>query len=599
MKKRLLMLILVATLPLHGCKKKEAEPPAGTNSAASVSSPSARAQIAPPFAGGRRTSFEEVTARLDPGGSLYVYLSADQWLAGLSTNISQVRQLLLSLPGPAAEKGVEIDRAFDMLTRFVRGSGVEQITGVGLSSAPVAEGLFRNKFVVHHREGQGKGFLWSVFGQEPHALNGQSMMPTNTVFAAFGDFNIQDALQMAERELKDSGIPEITEALRSWPQVFEKQTKLSWNDLLNSIGGEFGVLVTFDDEKRVELPTGRTKVSIPTPGLLVAMKSSSPYLYEQLATQLQANPKAVTAEEGKLKLCWMPLPVPIPVPIQPTIAFSGDYFYFASSPEVVRAVEAVRQGQQPSIKTTREFQELARHVPVEGNQFAYVDRRLGQGFRELQQQALNDSGLPAEQLEIFQRLFGSSQPTHSLAVGTHLGTGWETVSVGNQDSGAAVLLLPTVGVTAVAAGMILPALAKAKAKAQTISSVNNLKQLALAARIYANDNQNKFPVAATWGDQLTELVGNEKVYKAPNDPSPRRCSYAFNSRLSGMDESKVNPETVLFFETDEGEWNQHGGREIMLRQPRSGGGGNFVVGLADGSVHQMPPARVSSLRWEP
>ena len=171
--------------------------------------------------------------------------------------------------------------------------------------------------------------------------------------------------------------------------------------------------------------------------------------------------------------------------------------------------------------------------------------------------------------------------------------------MGNQDSGAAVLLLPTVGVTAVAAGMILPALAKAKAKAQTVSSVSNLKQLGLAARIYANEHQNKFPTAAAWGDELKEFVGSEKVYKAPNDPSPRRCSYAYNSRLSGMEESKVNPETVLFFETDEGEWNQHGGPEIMLRKPRSGGGGSFVVGLADGSVHQMTPARASALRWEP
>ena len=41
--------------------------------------------------------------------------------------------------------------------------------------------------------------------------------------------------------------------------------------------------------------------------------------------------------------------------------------------------------------------------------------------------------------------------------------------------------------------MLLPSLAKAKAKAQRISCVNNLKQVGIATRIYATDNQDRFP----------------------------------------------------------------------------------------------------------
>jgi hypothetical protein len=114
--------------------------------------------------------------------------------------------------------------------------------------------------------------------------------------------------------------------------------------------------------------------------------------------------------------------------------------------------------------------------------------------------------------------------------------------------------------------------------------------------MYANDHQDKFPNAKTWCDDLKDIVGNPKIYKAPNDPSPSRCSYAFNESLSGVDESKISPQTVLFFEAD-GDWNLSGGPDLLLTRPRSGN--VYVIGFADGSVQQLPASRIRSLRWNP
>src|SRR6185369_17459342 len=149
---------------------------------------------------------------------------------------------------------------------------------------------------------------------------------------------------------------------------------------------------------------------------------------------------------------------------------------------------------------------------------------------------------------------------------------------------------------AIGAGLLLPALAKAKSRAQSVSSVNQLKQLGLAARMYANEHNDKFPSAKTWCHDIKEFVGNPKVYKAPNDSGPGECSYAFNEKLSGMDEGKINPQTVLFFETEAG-WNRSGGPELMLPKPRSGG--TYAIGFADGSVQQMSASRIRSLQWDP
>jgi prepilin-type processing-associated H-X9-DG protein len=147
------------------------------------------------------------------------------------------------------------------------------------------------------------------------------------------------------------------------------------------------------------------------------------------------------------------------------------------------------------------------------------------------------------------------------------------------------------------AAMLLPALAAAKQKAQSINCISNVKGLAFAVRMYADENQNHYPFATNWCDALLKSnAGLTNIFHCPADFSGSRCSYAFNARLSGVEEGKVDPNTVVIFEAN-GDWNISDGRELILAKPRHGH--LIAVGFADGHAEMVSESRLADLRWEP
>jgi hypothetical protein len=476
-----LSLALLTLLAVTGCKKEEAPP--GTPH---VTIPAATASA-------ERTSFAQVTSQLDPGGSLYVYLSTEQCLAGLSGKFSAWRGVLGAIPDIKPEDRENLSKAFDIVTNLIQKSGIEDVSGFGMSAIARETNFYHTKAFLHHYPGKGSGFLWNMFGQKPHALDALNLLPASTALAAFTDLDAPMLWSVIQKQVGQSGFPQAEEMLNKLPASFEQATGLKWDQVLASLGGEFGFAVSLDDTKVITIPllTDGDPLQIPEPALLLVAKVKDDTIFNRIDAALNqsAGQQIVKADKPGLKMRTWPLPVPLPIQLRPTVALADGYLFIATTDTLIQEVLAVKAGQHPGLKSTQEYQRLAKDVPAQGNSFSFVSLRFGRTMMKVQQQAIqmtaNSSENPTAWLQSF---LGSGKATDSYTVAANTDQGWLTIANGNQHPTRMLAIGAAVPIGIISA-IAIPNFVKARQTSQQNACISNLRLIDSAKQQWALENK--------------------------------------------------------------------------------------------------------------
>lgn len=455
--------------------------------------PLAPAAIAP----AETNSFDEVTARLDRGGSLYLYLSTAQWLDGLSQNLAGYRDLLVD-QSTTPEEREKAGRYFDLGLHLLQKSGLEQISGVGASSVAVEPGAYRNTFFFHHYRGKDTGFLGALSGDAPHPLAALDLLPANTALAFFSDSHLPKLITSVRTELENARLPELKKAIDDGVSQFAQLAGLPLDAVLQSLGGGGGVVLTLDPAKPVEFPFPGQTQAFPSPRLALLLEVKDDRIFQRIDQLVGAFPGIVKADEPALHLRTMAFPATAKFTVRATVAQTDKFLIVASDDSLVRDILAAQTSGQ-GFKSTPAFAKMSAGLPAEGNGFSLVTQPFVDACKQVRAQMLKAQATHSSSEEaIMQKIMDAQTLGATYSVSSHVENGWLTVSRGAQ--GASQALAPLLIIPGVAIGAAIPIYTKLLARPttppaenKTLESLEKAKKIYAACQAYAGDHDGKYP----------------------------------------------------------------------------------------------------------
>ena len=471
-----------------------------------------------------QTHFQKVTSHLDYDGEYFKYSKINNIENAVAKNTATIEKLLLSSPEiPDKEKG-QITEAFKVLNSFIKESGVYRIDAHGQSSIKVGD-YYHNKSILHS-DGS-TGTLFDLIGGSAQKLTSQKFLPENTVLALSGKVKIEALWNALHKATQTSTDPQI----KSLTQMAIAGSGFMGVDLpalLKEQSGELGLFLTMDETKTITLPI-EGGITIPQVDATIFLARKGQSLDTLLFKNLPPNLPSEKLEG--FTITSLPA-IPTPLKTQGAIATSEDYIFISSNIERLKqSIQTAKSGQ--GLTATSEFKEAAKDIPDTGNSYAYLSPRIASTAQKLWNVEVRKAAKKNKQIKNADEIlplindmlpknffyYGVNQVTPKGIMGTSNFT-LRPDTFGNQS------ILTSAATTGILAAMVMPALAKSRAKAKQTQSRNNMKQMGINIAAYLADQ------AAEKSPKLPEF--NSSTNGLFDGNLPKTCPfYGLRYRYSG------------------------------------------------------------------
>ena len=325
-------------------------------------------------------TFWEVTSKLDQGGELFAYLHAEQINKAVRDVLAGVKKNVDLMP---VERQAQARQGLGMVDLMFKGYGLDEISGVGLSSFAVKPGLHRVRIVLHHRPGRNKGLIWNMAGPAPRALDEIALLPADTALAFVSDYNMAKLIewvsQVGPKMAGQGGQGPTPEQAMAMMKAGLQSAGIDYDRLFKSYGGRLGFLLTLDPEKRVTLPSSGKSLSIPEPAFALLMRVNNSYLFDTLKSKLTATGHNKASEEKGMKKIAFPR-LPAPIPLEPVIVQKGEWLLVASQAALA---DKILEDRSARLEGSSAFKEMAYKLPRSGNGFGYASPLIPRFFAQV------------------------------------------------------------------------------------------------------------------------------------------------------------------------------------------------------------------------
>ena len=409
-------------------------------------------------------SFAEVTSKLDTNGDVFVYYSTEDVIATIekyakTAGDQAAKSIAAPMEKAMMESGMNIGKA------MYEQSGIKDVSGMGMSSIELESGIFRNKVVIHHDPEKSNGKLWSLLGSEPHEIEMLKFLPEDTALAFSHEINLKGLLDWLPELIKAAGNPTLKQ---QFDQSIEMaNAEMDMTDLVISFDNEIGMFVTLDDSQKVQLPPPAGE--IPLPGFALMAKVKDDKISDLLFSILEntTGPEIEKKTVSGIEMLVVNEPVPMPIPFAPAVFRLGNYLVVASTDNLAKQIVATQNGSKKNLSSTEEFQRLAKDLELNANHFFFASEQVGSTITPILKQSMSAGGLSEDFLGL------DSDDSYNLQTLGVIRMNTDSIMVENHSQNGlfnSVMMQAGVIPVSVGAGMILPALADARERAQSISS---------------------------------------------------------------------------------------------------------------------------------